>query len=192
MHKLMHRLLVGGEVVPEHSCVLEIGLRVSFLGVDKDWEVGGITDEEDGSVVEDPVPVTLLGIELHSKPSGVSSRICGTLLAANSGKSNSQRSLLADTSEHVDGGDVTYIVRDFKLSVSSSAFGMDNTLRDTFAIEMGEQVYHVKVLEQQRTHVSHALPRRGVLNGTAIGGGVRRLLVVLERRRLGLISVHHD
>lgn len=42
LHDLMSGFLVGGEVVPEHGRVLEIGLRVALLRVDEDGEFGGI------------------------------------------------------------------------------------------------------------------------------------------------------
>ena len=42
LHDLVSRFLMGGEVVPEHGGVLEIGLRVALLGVNEDWEFGGI------------------------------------------------------------------------------------------------------------------------------------------------------
>lgn len=42
VHDLMGGFLMGGEVVPEHGGVLEIGLRVALLGVNEDGEFGGI------------------------------------------------------------------------------------------------------------------------------------------------------
>ena len=51
MHDLMDRLLMGGEVVPKHRCISQVGLRVAFLGVDEEWEVGRVSEEEDGCVV---------------------------------------------------------------------------------------------------------------------------------------------
>lgn len=35
MHHLVGRLLMSRKIVPEHGCILEIGLRISFLSVDK-------------------------------------------------------------------------------------------------------------------------------------------------------------
>lgn len=55
------------QVVPEHSSILQVGLRVTLLSVDEEWEVGGISEEEDGCVVVDPVPVALLSVELEGK-----------------------------------------------------------------------------------------------------------------------------
>lgn len=63
----MNRLLVGRQVIPEHGSILQVGLRVTLLSVDEQWEVGGISKEEDGGVVVDPIPVTLLCVELDSE-----------------------------------------------------------------------------------------------------------------------------
>ena len=60
---------------PEHVSVLEMSLGVSLLGMNEMREFGGIPDKEDGCVVEDPIPVSLLGLELDSKTSWVASGI---------------------------------------------------------------------------------------------------------------------
>ena len=60
-----------GDEVPEHVGVLQVGHRVPLLGVDEVGEENRVTDEEDWSVVSDQIPVTLLSVELHSKPTRV-------------------------------------------------------------------------------------------------------------------------
>ena len=52
-HDLVDRLRVLGEVVPEHVGVLQVGLGITLLGVDKVGELSGVTDKEHGGVVED-------------------------------------------------------------------------------------------------------------------------------------------
>lgn len=84
VHDLMDGLLVGGKVVPEHGCVLEVGLGVALLGVDEHGEFARVAQEEDRSIVEDPVPVTLLSVELHSKSSRVA-RTVGRALFTSDG-----------------------------------------------------------------------------------------------------------
>lgn len=39
VHNLVGGLLMGRQIVPEHCGVLEIGLRVTFLGMDEDGEL---------------------------------------------------------------------------------------------------------------------------------------------------------
>ena len=42
-------------------------LRVTLLRVDEVGKLGGVTNEKHGSVVEDPVEVALLGLDLDSE-----------------------------------------------------------------------------------------------------------------------------
>ena len=63
----MNRLGVLREVVPEHVSILQVSLRVTLLSVDEVRELRGITDEEDRSVVEHPVQVALVGLDLDSE-----------------------------------------------------------------------------------------------------------------------------
>ena len=111
---------MSGEVIPEpesrldrvtgredgtvvlHRGILEIGLRVALLGVNEDGEFGGVTEEEDGRIVEDPIPVALLGIEFHGESAGISGRVGGTLLATNGGESSDTFGLLSNAIEHVN------------------------------------------------------------------------------------------
>ena len=101
-HDLVNRLLVSGKIVPEHGGILQVGLWVALLCMDEDGELGGVTDEEDRGVVEDPVPVTLLGVELDRETSGVTSSVWGTLLTTDSREANDSGGPLADASEHVN------------------------------------------------------------------------------------------
>ena len=66
-HDLMNGLWVGGKVIPEHVRILQVGLRITFLGVDEQWELGGIAKEEHGCVVHD----------LHGKTVSMRGK-CGT------------------------------------------------------------------------------------------------------------------
>ena len=46
---------------------------------------------------------------------------------------------------------VADVMSDLEVAISASAFCMDNSLRNTLAVEMGEKINQVEVLEQQRT-----------------------------------------
>ena len=101
-HDLVSSLLVGRQIIPEHCCILQVGLWVAFLGVDEEREFGGIADEEDRCVVIDPIPVTFFCIVFDREPSRVSSSIWGALLATNCRETSNAASLLANTKEHVN------------------------------------------------------------------------------------------
>ena len=105
-HDLVDGLLVGGQVVPEHGGILQVGLRVTLLGVNEEWELGWVAEEEDWGVVINPIPVTFLGIELDGETAWVAGGIRRSLLTADGGETCHGLSFLSDLVEHVDDGDI--------------------------------------------------------------------------------------
>ena len=57
-------------------------------------------------------------------------------------------------------------------------------------VKVGELVDQVKVLEQQRTHMSNMLPALGVVDGSAIGSGIGGLLVIPVGRKGLVVGAH--
>ncbi len=55
---------------PEHVGILQVRLRVTLLRVDEVRELRRVADKEHGGVVEDPVEVALLSLDLDSEPYG--------------------------------------------------------------------------------------------------------------------------
>lgn len=104
VHHLVDGLVVGGQVVPEHGSILEVGLRVALLGVNEHGELGRVTQEENGGVVEHPVPVALLRIELDGESARVARAVGRSLLTTDGGEAGEHLGLLANVLEHVDGG----------------------------------------------------------------------------------------
>jgi hypothetical protein len=64
---LMHRLRYQGQEVPECIRVLQVRLRVPLLGMDEVWELEGVADEEDWSVVPNQVIDALQHQEKNSR-----------------------------------------------------------------------------------------------------------------------------
>lgn len=127
-HDLMDGLGVLAEVVPEHVGILEMGLGVTLLGVDEVGELGGVTDEEDGSVVEDPVKVTLGSPDLDSKATRITGGVCGTRLASDGGEADGSSGLVAYGAEEGSAGKVRDVVSDLNVSVGSGTLGMNDSL----------------------------------------------------------------
>ena len=200
MHDLMHGFLVGGEIVPEHGGIFQVGLGVALLSVDKNGELGGIPNKEDGSVVEDPVPVTLLRIELESKPTGVPCTVRRALFSTYCRETSKHLGFLADSLEHVDDSldeisleftgkgiasgrrmnayQITDVVRHLKFTIGASTLGMDNTFRDPLPVKVCQQINQVEVLEQKRTILAHPLRGLRVHYRTPIGSGIDRSLII--------------
>lgn len=125
--------------------------RARLLRVDEVGELNGVLNEEDGGVVSDHVVVALLSVELNSEPTGISDGIRSTSLTSNSGETEEARSALTYFVEEVGLGKFRYIVRNFKVAVSSSSLSMDDSLGDSLSVEMSELVNEVEILEDNRS-----------------------------------------
>lgn len=178
VHDLMDGLVVGGEIIPEHGGILQVGLGVTLLSVDEDGELGRVAKEEDGGVVEDPVPVALLGVELDGEATGITGTVGGTLLTTDGREAHKGLGLLANTLEHVNGGDVTDVVGDLEFTVGTGTLGVDDTLGDSLAVKVGQQIDQVEVLKEQRTITTNPLGGLRVKDGAPIGGSVGGVFVV--------------
>jgi hypothetical protein len=95
--------------------------------VDENGELGRISQEEDGRVVEDPVMVALLSVELDGEATRVSRGVRGSLLSANSRESNERPRLLPDLREKVRRCELRNVVGDLELSERTSALRVNNT-----------------------------------------------------------------
>jgi hypothetical protein len=80
---------------PEHISILQMSLGIPFLGMDEMWELGWIPDEEHGSVIKDPIPVSLVGPELDGKATGIAGGVGGARLTTNGGEADGSADLLA-------------------------------------------------------------------------------------------------
>lgn len=176
LQKLVSSLGVVCEVVPEHVSILQVSFWVSLLGVDENGELGWVSDEKDGGVVVDPVGVTFLSVELGGETTGISGSVGRTLLATNGGKSGKGSGALANLAEEVGAGQVRNVVSDLKVTEGTGTLGVDDTLGDSLAVKVGEQVNEVVVLEKKRTVGANALRSQRVGNGSTVRGCVDRSL----------------
>jgi hypothetical protein len=63
--------LIEGQVVPHHVGILQVGLRVSLLGVDEVGELARVTDEEHRGVIAYHVPIPFFSVEFYRESTGV-------------------------------------------------------------------------------------------------------------------------
>jgi len=77
------RVWCVGPEVPNHVWIAQVGLRVSFLAVNKVRELHRVLNEEDGGVVAYHVVVTFFSIELNSEASGISDGVSGANFTSN-------------------------------------------------------------------------------------------------------------
>ena len=102
-----------------------MSLRVPLLSVDEVRELGRVPDEEDWSVVEHPIEVTLVCFQFDSKTTRITGGIGRAGFTADRRKTNCGANFLADRFEESSRGDVTDVVGDLKVAMSTSASGMD-------------------------------------------------------------------
>ena len=89
------------------------------------WELGGVTNEEHGSVVEHPVEVALLGAELDREAARVAGGVGGPGLTTDGGEAHSGAGAVADLGEELGAGEVGDVVSDFEVTVCAGALGVD-------------------------------------------------------------------
>lgn len=118
---------VGGDEdsYPEHVGIFQMSLGVTLLGVDEVGEFGRIPDEEDGSVVEHPVKVALLGPDLEGKATGITGSIRRSKFTTDGGESGGGTVFLADLGEEGGRCDVAEAVGQFKVTMCTSSLGVN-------------------------------------------------------------------
>lgn len=171
---LVDGLRVGGQVVPEHVGVLQVGLWVSLLGVDEVGELRGVSDEENRGVVVNPVQVTLLSVELGGETSWVSGSVRGTGLTTDSGESGEGLGLLANGVEHLGRADVGDVIGHLKGTVGTRTLGVDNSLRNSLSVKVSKGVNKVEVLQEQGAVLADSLSSKGLRDWAAVGVGESR------------------
>lgn len=119
--------------------------------------------------------LTLISPELDTETTRVTSQIRSTALTTNSRETDRDRALLV-LLEDIRQAKVVQRISGLVETVSATALGVNDTLGDTLAVKVREQIDQVKVLEEQRAVLAHALGLVGVRHGHAIAGGVQGVL----------------
>ncbi len=147
---LMQRLGRVRPEIPHHLRALQIGPWVTLLRMDEIRKFQRIADEEDRRVVTHDVPIAFLGIELHREAARITLGIRRAALTPYRGKAQEQGRLLANGLEQLGTGEVSYVCGHDKRAIGAGALGVHTTLRNDFAVEMGELFDQVEVIQQQR------------------------------------------
>lgn len=77
-------------------------------------------------------------------------------------------------------GQVGDVMGDFEFAIGPRALCVHDALGDAFAVEVGEEVNQVDVLQEKRAVGADALGGVGVVDGAARGGGVDGVVFVLR------------
>lgn len=104
--------------------------------------------KENGGVVSDHVPVTLLGVELDGETTGIAGSIGRTLLTSDGRETGEERGALADTVQELGLGELGDVVGNLKVTMGSSSLGVDNTLGDTLTVKVGQLINQSEILKK--------------------------------------------
>lgn len=176
---LMNRLGVLGKVVPEHARIIraaQMGSGIPFLGVDEVGELRRVTQEEDGGVVSDHIPVALVGTELDAEATRIASAVMRTGFATNGGEADGDRAFLIGGAENVGLAQIVHGLGALESPMSTTALGMNDSLGNPFAVEVRDEIDQVEILQQQRTVGADTLGLVGMRHGHAIASGVDGVL----------------
>jgi len=134
VHNLVYSFLVGGEVIPEHGGIFQVRLWVSLLCVDNceprllasfnifepnglqrnrertERELRRIAEEENRSVIVNPIPIAFISVEFDGETSWITSCIRRTLLTTDRRESRNTWSLFANIAQHINGGNIADIM----------------------------------------------------------------------------------
>lgn len=98
-------------------------------------ELHGILDEEDGDVVTDNVPVTLLCIKLYSKTTDITHSVGTASATEDCGEADEDRSFARLVREDRGEGEVIHVLEDPEGTEGASAPGVNNSLGNTLVVE---------------------------------------------------------
>jgi hypothetical protein len=157
------------EEVPERVGVLESGRRVALVRVHHVGELHRVADEEHRQVVADEVVVALLRVELDGEAAWVAFAVGRAALAADGREAHQRRGAAPLLAEHVRLAEPAHVLRALEEAERAGTLGVHDPLGDTLAIEVGELLDQLHVLQQHRTAVAGG-QRAGVV-------GDRRALV---------------
>lgn len=114
----------------------EVSCGITLLSVDEVRELGGISQEEDGCVIGDDIPVAFIGPHLDSEATRITSQVMRSGLASDSREADSDWAFLALGAEDIGGCEFWNGVCALEVAVSATALGVNDALGDTLAVEV--------------------------------------------------------
>src|ERR1700693_5110963 len=148
---LMECLWKKSPEVPVILSAAKTGAGVALNSVVEVREAQRIPKEKDWSIVSDDVPISVLGVELKSKPADIALRIGGPAFSGDGRKACEARRLLPNLRENRCLGVFCDVVSRGESSIRPPAFGMHPALGNDLAIKVCELLDQPDVLEQSRT-----------------------------------------
>mmetsp|Transcript_6797 Transcript_6797/g.25364 ORF Transcript_6797/g.25364 Transcript_6797/m.25364 type:complete len:338 (-) Transcript_6797:82-1095(-) len=147
-HHLVHGLWIQREEVPERVWVWEVALRILLLGVNEIRKLLSISDEKNWSRITDHIVITVLCVMFDGETTWIACSVSRALLSAHSGEAQKHRSLFSHLVQECCLGELRYVLGHLEISMSSSSFGVHNTLWDTLSVKVSQFVDEFEVLKE--------------------------------------------
>lgn len=150
--------------------------------MNKIWELLWISNKKNRSIITNHIPITFFSIKFYCETSWISFRICTSFFSSNCRKSQKDWSFLTFILKKMSFTIFSWWVCNFKVSMSSSSFGMNNSFRDPFSIEFSDFINILSILHKDRSKGSNGKRILSIINwGTPRCGP---LVLILIRRHL--------
>ncbi len=171
-HHVMQGFGLQRHVIPE-GVVRALPLRdrpvwLWFYRMNKIGELVCVLNEKDRRVVTHQIKNTLFGIKLGRKATNIAHRIGRPSAALHRGEAYKHRSDFLRVREERGFGDIAQIFVRLEIAVRSRTAGVNDTLRDTLMVKMGDLLTQDEIFEQGRT----------------AGPGAQRVLIVSDAHPL--------
>lgn len=140
-----------GTEVEEPPILLDVGFRVGLKGVDHIRELDRVPDEEHREVVPHHIKVSLSGVKLDGKSSGVPDRFRAAALMDDGGEPNDDGRLNSGSPKEISTGEVRNIMSHLEESLGACTSSVDDTLRDPLAREIGKLLYEMVIFKEHWT-----------------------------------------
>ena len=104
---------------------MQIRSRISLLGMNEAGKEDWVADEENGRIVADQIPISLLRVIFHGKSPWIANSVGTARFAGHGGETEKARSFLANFRKYFGfcvHGDV---MGDFKFAIGTGAMGMN-------------------------------------------------------------------
>ena len=139
-----------GEEVPDVVRLLVVGVGVGLLGMDEVGELQRVADEEDRGVVPHQVVVSVLGVELDGEPPRVAHCVGRSSAPGHRGEPEEGLGPLADLTEEPCPRPPGDVAGDLESAERGRSVGMDHPLGNALAVEPGELLEEVLILDEHR------------------------------------------
>ena len=126
--------------VKNHIWICKICGWVSLLRVNKVWELNCIIYKEHWSIVSNHVKVSFFSVKLDCESSWISSTIIRSFFTCYSRKPLKHRCFFANLVQKSGLCELSYIISNFKKSVSSRTFCMNDSFWDSFSVKMSKLI----------------------------------------------------